>query len=599
MRTEAQEKEFQSLKIELGDAVNAQAQQVAQQQAQQESVASTVDPAAFLAEAEAAPVQGRQNFTLEEIVANQAANFGQGVTYGWADEMGINEADPEFNAAYPYSSMLAEGVGGLASGIGVGKLLKPASLAGTAMGLIGEGAVYGVGKAEKGEGVEQGLMGAATNLLFGGAMGGAVNLGAKFLGGRSKSVANWITNLSDHLTDQQKALSKQNTRKPDLPDSASMAFEGEAPMRLPVEQVHARDATIAAADELGIPMTAPERSGNPAEMIKQARIESDPVLASIVEPTYIKRQARVNEIAREQIGLSPGDNISRAEIRGAKDTVGGMFDRVAETIPTLEFDAFTRNMVDGILDDHQRLSIIKSPGKPAQAVLRMREMLEEGMSGAEYLEQRGQIEKAIKGLYESKSPDIRLADTYADMIETLDDAVDANLPPETRELWNEARRLWKNIKVVDQPNMVSGAGDFNMGKLRSVMNRDKGYRDGARQDEFSKLADVSDVLKFDFGRSGTAERFGTTALGRASSYLEKPFASNTIEGGLMSTIVPDIMGADRLGGAAALAAPEVFGKPTGGAVYDILNKEPSDEERDILNKGIIGDDDKTYMKEEK
>jgi len=258
-------------------------------------------------------------------------------------------------------------------------------------------------------------------------------------------------------------------------------------------------------------------------------LSPDEVLADVVQPTLDARQARVNQIAREQIGLPPADDINRFDLGKAAKDISAKFKSVEGEYTTAGLDDDIFKQLDDLVSTR---SIVKPPAKAKQAVDRTLEMLDEGMSGKQYLQQRSLLDKEIQAIYKSDKPDVRLAEIYADIVDILDDKFASQLSGESAAVLSEARGQWKNLRLLDRPNAVQG-GDVRISGIKTGLNKNKGFLRGMDETPLAKLADFADSTKFNFGRSGTAERSPFNPLQKIQSTIEKPFASAVISRGGM------------------------------------------------------------------
>lgn len=491
-----------------------------------------------------APVPSDPLGAALDVAGSQMQNVAEGAMLGWRDEaealltsqmqdVPYNEAlariearRAEANIGNEYE-MAAKLAGGLFTGAATGMAVAPSTVVGTAaLGGL-EGAIAGAGLSEGTLADDPTRL--ATDALIGGAIGGVAgpvigamsNLAYRGLRPMSQRVAGWIRGTADdaRMTTHQRNLQT--------------------------------------ARELEIPTTAPERLGDDALMAKQARYESDEILQEAVNPTLANRQARVNQIAREEVGLPQGDDINRFDLGQAAKDIRGRFKSIEGDYAPVRLNDDLMNRLDDVVATR---GIVKPPEKAVSAVNRTMELLDDGMSGAQYLQQRSQIDKEIQAIYKSANPDVRLAETYADIIEILDDEFASQLSGQSAATLRLARKQWKNLRLLDRPNAVQG-GDVRLGGIKTGLNRNKGFLRGMDETPLARLADLADSTKFNFGRSGTAERSPFNLLQRAQSTLEMPFANATIQRGGLIPGLTNIPGASSAGGmgGATFTPPLILG----------------------------------------
>lgn len=468
---------------------------------------------------------------------NQLQNVGEGAMLGFRDEAeaalsgawdnrpyderlrDIEERRRILNINNPYKTA-ATLSGGLLTGALTGQLFSPSSVVGAASTGLLEGGLTGAGMSEgtlSSDPAQLFTDTAAGGVIGAGAvlgLGGLANVSYRAMKPASQRILGWIKGDAENV------------------------------------RLTTHERNLRTAKEMGIPTTAPERMASDTLMKKQARYESDEILSDTVQPVYDARQARVNQIAREEIGLPQADDINRFDLGEASKNISNKFKSIEGDYQAASLDDDIFKQLDDLVSTR---SIVKPPQKAKDAVERTMEMLDEGMSGRQYLQQRSLLDKEIQAIYKSEKPDVRLAETYADIIDILDDKFASQLSGESADLLAEARKQWKNLRLLDRPNAVQG-GDVKLSGIKTGLNKNKGFLRGMDESPLAKLADFNDSTKFNFGRSGTAERSPFNILQRVQSTIEKPFASANISRGGM---IPGMVGspeASAFGGAVGATA---------------------------------------------
>jgi hypothetical protein len=107
----------------------------------------------------------------------------------------------------------------------------------------------------------------------------------------------------------------------------------------------------------------------------------------------------------------------------------------------------------------------------------------------------------------------------SDMLNALDDAFEASAGADKKQMFREARRLWRNMKIVEGAIATDGSGEISASKLANAFgtkkNRTVGvYGKGDKSIvELSKLAKAGKALIPDkFPNSGTASRLAAQAV---------------------------------------------------------------------------------------
>ena len=463
-----------------------------------------------------------------DIAGNQAMNVADGLTAGFRDE-----GEALVSGLYddrPYNERLdaienrreqanignewelpAKVAGAAFTGAVTGKYVNPTSLVGGGSLATAEGGIYGLGNSEGSlRGNTEDFLQAAEDTGIGSLFG--------LVGAMGSAAAGSLANQVAH--NAQKAMRPMASR-------ISGWIKGNgAQIR---KTTHQR--MLAAADDLDIPLTAPERLGNDKLLAKQRRYESDYTLRNAVDPTLDARQARINQIARQQIGLEPADDINRMDLGEAAKGIRAKFKSVEDQFQPVYLDKQLRKELDNIVNN-DALGVVKSPVKLEKAITRLKEGLINGVDGKTYLNTRSSMNRAIQTIYKQPSPDIAMAEGYAEAVNVLDKKFASQLSGEAQDTWNLARKQWKNLKLLDQPNAVLGE-NVNINKVKTGLNRNKGFLRGMDDTPLAKLADINDSSKVNFGNSGTAQR-SENPMSWARKQVEMPLANATINrGGLL------------------------------------------------------------------
>ena len=395
------------------------------------------------------------------VAGNQAQNVAEGAMLGWRDEAEallssqvsgqpyneelarIEARRAESNIGNDYE-LAANIAGGGFTGALSGKVVNPSTIVGTGAIGLAEGLIAGAGLSEGSlsddptQLATDALIGGAVGAVAGPAVGALANAGFRALKPMSQRIAGWIKGTAD---DVRKTTHQRN---------------------------------LETAKEFDIATTYPERSAEDALMAKQARYQTDEISNKAVQPTYDARQATVNQVARKELGLSPADDINRFDLGQAAKDISNKFKSIEGEYGMAKLDDDLFNRLDNLVTTK---SIVKPPQKATDAVNRTLGMLDEGMDGKQYLQQRSLLDKEIQGIYKSEKPDVRLAETYSEIIEILDDKFASQLDGEAALTLKDARYKWKNLRLLDRPNAVKG-GDVSLPQVKTALNKNKSFLRG-------------------------------------------------------------------------------------------------------------------------
>lgn len=95
-----------------------------------------------------------------------------------------------------------------------------------------------------------------------------------------------------------------------------------------------KPASVAMADDLGIPLTEGMRRGSKSQQAMEEGMVRNPGALEVFEREIVQpTEERVTEIVRDAIGLDEGTSISRADFTMASDAISAEFDDIAGSIP--------------------------------------------------------------------------------------------------------------------------------------------------------------------------------------------------------------------------------------------------------------------------
>lgn len=460
------------------------------------------------------------NPKLTETESSILDPFVQGVTFGWGDEMrgavqgGIAALQGgDFGSTYdqvvdesrnaleherrvnPVGSFAAEVAGALPTGIGLGGQIAGRGATLGARALTGggvaatQGAAYGAGSSDHDR-----VGGAALGFGLGAGIGAA----APYIG--------------------------QAARRVVTPNPAA-----------PAQTAAARTL----ADE-GITLTAGQKTGNK----KLQYLESE-LGGARVDDLMEQQAEQFTSAALKRAGI-PAKRATPEVIDRAFSDLGRQFDDMA-TITQTPFDSRLQNDLLGVVTDY-----LDNAGTPAPGIERMLNRISEvakqnggQLSGRAFQTLRSELGRLIR------SADGPTKMALRDMQEALDEAVERNLGGQTREAWQNLRRQYKNLLVIERAATGAGAnaaaGLLSPAQLRNAAINQNRRAFARGTNDFTDLANAAVRTMTPLPQSGTAPRLAARAItnlpGMIGAVAGTPGGlPGMIAGGLAGAAVPALTG---------------------------------------------------------
>lgn len=433
-------------------------------------------------------------------VAETAARSAvQGLTFGLADESygltqgikgmmtgegfragydrGVNEFranDKAGREANPVTGVLAEVAGGIGTGLGAARAGATLIRGGMALPeAIGrgalEGAAYGglhsAGNAEGG--VTERFDAAKDGALTGALVGGAVPVVARGVG--------------------------------------AAVNRASAPFAAPAE----RQAALAVLEREGVPVSAGQRSGNKALQYAESFLGDAPFSGGQATRAVEAQGEAFTDAAMRRVGA--GGRASSDNIAAVRTRIGQEFTDLAAR-NTVQADrqmgqelGLALREYDRVLPAEQRRIV----GELASDVVERFQAHNGALPGRDY--------QTIRSRLSRMSQNARVNDPeFSQAIRSLRDALDNNMSrsvaPEDAAAWQQARREWGNLKVIERASTGGGeaaaGGLISPAQLRIAASQGAGNRSSyARGDgEFSELARAGQQIMTPLPNSGTAQR---------------------------------------------------------------------------------------------
>lgn len=319
-----------------------------------------------------------------------------------------------------------------------------------------------------------------------------------------------------------------------------------AVFRRAISPVTGNASKAAAADVLrneGVELTAGQMTGNKGLRFREAELGGD------AAQDFMERQGRqFTAAALRRAGIN-ADEASHDVIDRAFTDIGGQFDTLVARNAITPDQRLARDLQAG----WRRFEGATGPSTRPRVIERLlADIYGQGnagpISGAWYKAKRTELGKLTK----STNPE--LAEAARDFMEALDDAMERTLSqtnPNDLGAWREARRLYRNLIVIEDASTRAGAqsadGFITPQALRSAAMRQNKRAFSRGRNEFVNLADAGVSAMTPLPDSGTAGRLSAKAI------LPAGMAAGAGIGGTIGNIPGAILGG-AIGGAVPWAA---------------------------------------------
>ncbi len=267
----------------------------------------------------------------------------------------------------------------------------------------------------------------------------------------------------------------------------------------------ARDALRQA----GVDLTLSQRGSPIAKFFEDAR-----TMITRRQPLGEKQLGQLNRSAAAAIGEDTS-KLGKEVLNRAHSRIGGVFEDVARSVDNVTAGDEVMETLSAI---EQR--ILKeghdSPRIPKFFAM-IHDELSEGMSGQRLLDLRSKVGKLSRQLWrKGDGLDAEIAD---DMLQVLDDALEAAAPRSTMSRLSEARAQWRFLRALRSGKVISPDDDINPASLSASMGR---------------IYPGFDVGKYPRGAAGEVGR----AVDAYRSVVKPPKTSGTAENLIRGLALP-------------------------------------------------------------
>lgn len=303
----------------------------------------------------------------------------------------------------------------------------------------------------------------------------------------------------------------------------------------------AKARAVDTLEQAGVPLDAAQRTGSPVLQRIKSVLRDNPVTLPAQTAQYEAQSAAFNRAALRSIGVN-ADNADEVVMGAAKARIGSEFDQAVDGVQ-VRFSGAFRNQLGALGARSRRLL----PGDSNQITATISDVLEHAKANGGAID--GRYYKAIRSDLSvlEKSRDVGVV--ARELREALDNAFEQAAGPGRATLITQARRSYRNLKILEDAIDTEGLGNISPSKLANAFGKKANrnvsiYGQGDKSIlALAKLAKAGKQLLPDkLPQSGTVPR----ALAQAAL----PAAVGAIYGGVKEG---DLSGAATYGlGAAAL-----------------------------------------------
>lgn len=321
------------------------------------------------------------------------------------------------------------------------------------------------------------------------------------------------------------------------------------------------DDAAAAAERVGLKLSAGERTQNPALVNLENYLSRSPGSSGAMQARTAANQQAVNDAALSAIGLPKGGSVGEGAFSAAKDAIGAEFGRLGTVTRPKIGDDFMAALVK--LDGE---NMARGPFK----VKEIDSLIEKGLdlaargelSGVAYKEIRTQLTNDAKAAFSGGNS--TLGQAIKTVRAALDDAAKESLSRADQRAWDVARRQWAAYKTLTRGN-VAEAGNVSPARVASVLRQKPtadAFRTGSMNGPLADIGRVGEAVKASsnpnsgqlmaqmlYGNPFTGvPLMAANAAGRAA-YMSGPVQKYLTDGVVSNPVVLDLIRRSALPGA--------------------------------------------------
>lgn len=251
------------------------------------------------------------------------------------------------------------------------------------------------------------------------------------------------------------------------------------------------DDALAAADRLGVKLTAGQKTQNPAMVNFENYLAKSPGSSGAMQTRLDGNQRAMNRAAASAMGQS-GDDLSEGVFLSAKKGIGSEFERLQQiTQPELGNDflsALAKIDADNIAKGSFR-------SKPVDTLVdKGIDLAAQGkLTGKAYKEIRTQLTNDAEAAF--RSGDASLGQAIKTVRKALDDAAKSSLSKADQEAWDTTRAQWMAYKQLTRSNVAEG-GNVSAARLAAGLRRGGDtLRTGEMKGPLADIARLGEAVK--------------------------------------------------------------------------------------------------------
>lgn len=267
----------------------------------------------------------------------------------------------------------------------------------------------------------------------------------------------------------------------------------------------AQSRAVTTLEQAGVPLDAAQKSGAPGLQRVKSALRDNPVTLPAQQAQYEAQATAFNRAALRSIGVN-ADRADEAVMGAAKKRIGSAFDQAVDGVQ-VKFSSGFRNQL-GVLGARSKRLL---PGDSNQITATISDVLEHAKANGGAIE--GKFYKAIRSDLSALEKARDVGPVARELREALDNAFEQAAGPGRAKLITQARRDYRNLKILEDAIDTEGLGNISPAKLANAFgkkaNRNVGiYGQGDKSVlELAKLAKAGKQLLPDkLPQSGTVPR---------------------------------------------------------------------------------------------
>lgn len=260
------------------------------------------------------------------------------------------------------------------------------------------------------------------------------------------------------------------------------------------------------AEGMGIPLNAAQKTGSRPLKIIDSVMDAMPLTAAKQATLKDAQRSAFNRAVLGQLGET-ADKATPEVLNAAKTRIGGAFQRLSANNEVVLGDSF----IDALAKVQSDVTPFSSGGINS-AIDKALDLAAKGkISGNEYQKVRSVLGKASTDAF--KGSNSELGQALKSIRSALDDAAEGSLSAADKTAWQEARKQWQTLKILEKAAAPTSAdavaGNISPAKLAQAVKQSNanGMIYGTGDQTLPDLARIGQAfIKDQIPNSGTPER---------------------------------------------------------------------------------------------